>query len=360
MNTNGQKALELAAQISTTEKEKRKVKEIEMGLPASESVTDENITTFVRGEHPSYAGLATFLRSTYLEDVSKVGEVDVAFVGAPFDAGTTFRPGTRFGPEAMRNISKLYQTYHFEAGIDLKEHIKMADIGDIYSVHNLEKQFDQLSKAVSHIVNNGTFPVVLGGDHSIAYGTIKGLAEATEGKVGVIQLDRHLDMQEKEMDERMHDTPLFHASNLPNVDPKNIVHIGIGGWQNDVKGALAAKERGNTVLTMDDVDELGIDRIAEIALEKAWADGVEAVYLTIDVDCIDSGISMGTGWPEPGGFLPREVLRLVKKLAEKGLAGLEVVEVSPPYDHNNQTALMGTRIVCDVLSSLVKNKHLGA
>ncbi|UTR06939.1 agmatinase family protein [Alkalihalobacillus sp. LMS6] len=359
MKTHGQQALELAMTVSSKEKDRQQEKALTLGLTGSDRITDQSIPTFVRGDQPSYAGLATFLRSPYVEDVSTVGEYDVAFIGAPFDAGTTFRPGTRFGPEAMRSISKLYNSYHFESGVDLKEQLKMADLGDIYSVHHLEKQFDQLSKAINHVVSHQTFPVILGGDHSIAYGTIRGLAEATEGKVGIIQLDRHLDLQEKEMDERMHDTPLFHASQLPNVDPKNMVHIGIGGWQNDIQGAITAKKQGHTVLTMDDVDDLGIDRIIEIALEKAWADGVQAVYLTVDVDCMDSGVSMGTGWPEPGGFLPREVLKLVRGLAKKGLAGLEVVEVSPPYDHNSQTALMGTRIICDVLSSLVKHKHLG-
>jgi len=358
-NFEGDFALDAASKISRDQYEKRISNAQKTGLTASEGINDPNITTFVRGESPSYAGLSTFLRSPFLEDVNEVSKYDVAFVGAPFDAGTTFRPGTRFGPEAMRQISKLYRTYHFEAGIDLAESISMCDLGDIYSIHNLEKHNAQLEKALHHIISNGVFPVVLGGDHSIAYGTLRGVAKAIEGKVGVIQLDRHLDMQPSEMDEKMHDTPLFHASKLPNIDGKNIVQIGIGGWQNDVKGSIETKKNGNTILTMADVDEYGIAKIAEIALEKAWADGVKAVYLTVDIDSVDSGISMGTGWPEPGGFLPREILQLVKKLAEPGLIGMELVEVSPPYDHHNQTALMGTRIICDTLSSLVVNKRLG-
>lgn len=359
MNTHGEKALEKATQIPSVKKEEQLEQQMKMGLPPGKSINNEEVTTFVRGGSPSYAGIATFLKSKYLEDVNHVGDYDVAVMGAPFDVGTTFRPGTRFGPESIRSISKLYRPYHFEAGIDLKESLSICDLGDIYSIHNLEKQYDQLSKAVGHVVSNKTFPVVLGGDHSIAYGTIRGLSESIDGKIGVIQLDRHLDMQESEMDERMHDSPLYHAGKLGNVDPKNIVHIGIGGWQNDIKGAAEAKKRGNTVLTMDDVDDLGIQRVTEIALERAWANGVQAVYLTIDVDCVDSGISMGTGWPEPGGFLPREVLRLIKGLAAPGLAGLEVVEVSPPYDPQQQTALLAARFVCDTLSSLVANGKLG-
>ena len=359
MNQEGNFALNSAEEISRVQYEKRNADALKNGLTASDEVNDPLITTFVRGGKPSYAGLSTFLRSPFLEDVNKVNEFDVAFVGAPFDAGTTFRPGTRFGPESMRSISKLYQTYHFEAGIDLAESISMCDLGDIYSIHNLDKQNAQLEKALHHIVSNGTFPVVLGGDHSIGYGTLRGVASAVKGKVGVIQIDRHLDMEPSVMDEKMHDTPLFNASKLPNIDGNNIVQIGIGGWQNGVEGAKQAKKNGNTIITMGDVDSLGIDKVIELALDKAWANGVEAVYLTIDIDAVDSGISMGTGWPEPGGFLPREILKLVKGLAAPGLIGMELVEVSPPYDHNQQTALMGTRIICDVLSSLVVNKKLG-
>ncbi|HHX71204.1 MAG: agmatinase family protein [Miniphocaeibacter sp.] len=346
-NTHGEKAL-LAAE-----------KLVEKMGGMDKSKVKEKLPLFVRDDIPSYAGIATFLKTPYYEDYNNIKDLDVAFVGAPFDVGTTFRPGTRFGPESMRSISKLFKTYNFEAGIDLALEMKMGDIGDIFSIHAIDREIEQLSEAVSTILKQNVFPVVLGGDHSIAYGTIKGVAKSIEGKVGVIQLDRHLDMTPLMMGEKMHDTPLYHAGSLPNVDPKNIVHIGIGGWQNDARAAAGTKERGQTVLTVDDVDELGVDKVAEIALEKAWANGVEAVYLTVDVDVIDSGISNGTGWPEPGGLLPREVLRLVRKLAEPGLIGMEVVEVSPPYDDNNQqTALMGVRIICDTLCSLVQNGHL--
>lgn len=359
MTFHGTQALDEAARIGTSAQDARAIRARNLGLPASDGIENNGITTFARAGSPSYAGIATFLRSPYLEDALRVGEYDVAFLGAPFDAGTTYRPGTRFGPEAMRQISKLYRTFHFEAGIDLAESVRMCDLGDVYSIHNLEKQTQQLAKAVGHVRSAGTLPVVLGGDHSIALGTITGIAEATDGNIGIIQLDRHLDMQSLEMDEQMHDTPLFHAGKLPNVNPRNIVHVGIGGWQNDVRGAVHAKENGQTVLTMDDVEELGVSRIVEIALDKAWAGGVKAVYLTVDIDCVDSCFSMGTGWPEPGGFLPREILKLVKGLATPGLAGLEVVEISPPYDHNEQTALLGTRIICDALSAMVAGGTLG-
>ncbi|MCQ4922249.1 agmatinase family protein [Tissierella carlieri] len=318
----------------------------------------EGLPLFVRDDLPSYSGIATFLKSPYIENPNDIKDLDVVFLGAPFDVGTTFRPGTRFGPESMRSISKLFKTYNFEQGIDLAQEIKMGDLGDIYSIHNIDRYIDQLAGAVSTVLKQGVFPVILGGDHSIAYGTIKGVAESIDGNVGVIQLDRHLDTTPYMMGEKMHDTPLYHAGQLKNVNPENIVHIGIGGWQNDPRAAVGTKERGETVLTCDDVEELGVDKVAEIALEKAWANGVKAVYLTVDIDVVDSGFISGTGWPEPGGLTSREVLRLVRRLAEPGLVGMELVEVSPPYDNNQQTALLGVRIICDTICSLVKNKHL--
>lgn len=318
----------------------------------------DGLPLFVHDDLPSYTGIATFLKSPYYKDPYNIQELDVAFVGAAFDVGTTFRPGTRFGPEGMRSISKLFKTYNFDEGIDLAQEIKMGDIGDIYSIHNLDRYMEQLAQAVNTILKQGVFPVVLGGDHSIGFGTVMGVSRSIKGKVGVIHLDRHIDTTPYMQGEKMHDCPYYHAGLLENVDPKNLVHLGIGGWQNDPRAAVGSKERGETILTIDDIVELGVDKAAEIALEKAWAGGVEAVYLTVDIDVVDSGIITGTGWPEPGGLLPREVLRLCRKLAEPGLIGMELVEVSPPYDNASQTALLGARIICDTLCSLVKHKRL--
>ncbi len=118
-------------------------------------------------------------------------------------------------------------------------------------------------------------------------------------------------------------------------------------------------ERNTNVLTTRDVEELGIDKTAEIALDLAWKNA-DAVYLSLDVDCVDCGFAPGTGWPEPGGFLPREVLNLVGKVAAQGLCGIEVVEVSPPYDTSDITSLLGVRVIVDALGSLVAHGKLGA
>jgi len=136
------------------------------------------------------------------------------------------------------------------------------------------------------------------------------------------------------------------------------VQIGIGGWQSPREGVKVGRDRKSTVITVGDVERVGIAKIAEIALETAWK-GAKAVYLSFDIDVIDAGFVPGTGWPEPGGLLPREALNLVKMVSEPGLAGIEVVECSPPYDWAEQTALLSSRVILDSLAAQVRSGKLG-
>ena len=200
---------------------------------------------------------------------------------------------------------------------------------------------------------------MLGGDHSIGFPCVRGIANCTSKRIGIIHFDRHIDIQEKDLDERMHTTPWYWATNLPNVSPKNLVQLGIGGWQVPRPGVAEARKRETNVLTIGDIEELGLEKTAEIALELAWKDA-DAVYISFDVDCLDCGFVPGTGWPEPGGFLPREALKILGLVAAEGVCGVEVVEVSPPYDTSDITALVGVRVVVEVLGALVANGKMGA
>jgi agmatinase len=157
----------------------------------------------------------------------------------------------------------------------------------------------------------------------------------------------------------MHTTPWFHATNLTNVPATNLVQIGIGGWQVPRQAVKEARKRNTTIITMNDVEQLGLDKVAEIALEMAWKD-VDGVYLSFDIDCVDAGFVPGTGWPEPGGFLPREILSLLSKVAKEGIIGMEVVEVSPPYDVSDITSLMAMRAIVDVLGTVVAHGKMGS
>jgi len=357
---HGWKCMHREGEIPTTAWEEEVRRGLELGLQGADSIEDKSIPTFSRGELPHFAGINTFLKAPYVEDVRDVGKYDAAILGAPFDGGTTYRPGTRFGPQGIRRISALYNPYNYEIGVDLREQMTLCDIGDVFTIPaNIEKTFDQISKAVAHVFASGAMPIILGGDHSIGFPTVRGIASQTDKKIGIIHFDRHADIQEKDLDERMHTTPWFHATNLPNAPASNLVQVGIGGWQVPRAAVAEARKRDTTIITMHDVEKLGLDKVAEIALEVAWKDA-DAVYISFDIDSVDAGFVPGTGWPEPGGFLPREILYLLGAVAKEGICGMEVVEVSPPYDISDITSLMATRAVVDVLGTLVAHGKMGA
>ena len=330
------------------------------GLEAAESIVDRNISTFSRGELPHFAGINTFMKAPYLEDVNQVGNYDVAIVGVPHDCGTTYRPGTRFGPQGIRRISALYTPYNYEMGVDLREQITLCDVGDIFTIPaNNEKSFDQISKGIAHVFSSGAFPIILGGDHSIGFPTVRGVCRHLgDKKVGIIHFDRHVDTQEIDLDERMHTCPWFHATNMANAPAENLVQLGIGGWQVPREGVKVCRERGTNVLTVTDITEMGLEAAARYAIERA-TDGTDCVYISFDIDCIDAGFVPGTGWPEPGGLLPREALKLLELIVRNvPVCGLELVEVSPPYDISDMTSLMATRVICDTMAHLVVSGQL--
>jgi agmatinase len=376
----GNRNLKRMKRISQKKQDEEIARCLELGLEAADSINDRTISLFSRGHQPAFAGINTFMKAPYCEDIRKVGAYEAAFVGIPFDTGTTYRPGTRFGPQAVRRISAVYDGYSVDAGVDIFEELDFCDAGDVFVIPgNIEKTFDQVSKAVSHVFTSGVFPILCGGDHSLGYPNVRGIAPHIDGNVGIIHFDRHIDMQDMDMDERMHTTPWYWTSNahedvefhathhdhshmhdvgLANCPPKNLVQIGIGGWYGSRPGSEVARERGSSVMTMKDVEELGIQKAAEMALELAWK-GAKAVYLSFDIDSIDPGFAPGTGTPEPGGFMPREALEMVRLIAREGLCGMEVVEVSPPYDVNDNTSQLACRVMLDVLGTLVFEGKLG-
>lgn len=376
----GSRNLKRLSRISQTKQDEEIRRSLELGLEAADSINDRTISLFSRGHLPAFAGINTFMKAPYCEDIRRVSEYEAAFVGIPFDTGTTYRPGTRFGPQAVRRISAVYDGYCVDGGVDLPEELDLCDAGDVFVIPgNIEKTFDQVSKAVSHIHTSGVFPILCGGDHSLGYPNVRGVAPHIDGNVGIIHFDRHIDMADIDMDERMHTTPWYWTSNdhesvrrershhdhshmhdvgLSNCPPKNLVQIGIGGWYGSRRGSEIARERGTSVLTMKDVEEAGVHKAAEMALELAWKNA-KAVYLSFDIDSIDPGFAPGTGTPEPGGFTPREALEMVRLIAREGLCAMEVVEVSPPYDVNDNTSQLACRVMLDVLGTMVVEGHLG-
>jgi agmatinase len=164
----GTRAAQLEGRLPKDQAEKRQAEVHARGLEAAASVRDRTIPLFARGNSPRFAGMDTFLRVPYLDDLRDLHGYDVAFVGEPLDTGTTYRPGARFGPAALRRISALASGYSLELGIDLGESLHMVDVGDVHIIPgNIEKSFDQITEAMRYIVATGVFPVVLGGDHSV-------------------------------------------------------------------------------------------------------------------------------------------------------------------------------------------------
>jgi agmatinase len=355
---HGTWATEREGEWPTRRRDERVQQALEYGLESAASIRDRKIPLFNRSA-AGYSNSGRFLGAPFLEDMRNLGGQDVAFIGVPLDTGTTFRSGTRFGPEAMRRMSSLGHGYNPEMGVDLIESLAMVDVGDVSVIPaNIEKSFDQVARAIGYLTEREVFPVVLGGDHSIGYPDVMGISPYIDGNIGIIHFDRHSDLSEFNMDERMHGTPFFHATNIPNAPPANLVQIGIGGWTGSREGLRVARERQATVITLEDVDRYGIDRVAEYALDIAWRNA-RAVFVSFDIDAVDPAFAPGTGTPEPGGFLPRELLRLLRLVSREGIAGLEVVEVSPPYDVADITALLGVRSILSVLGELVLAGKLG-
>ena len=355
----GTEMLHAEARLSSRRRKERTERALELGLQSAESIGDRTIPLFNRGGSGRFSNSGTYLSSPFLEDMRELGGQDVAVLGVPLDTGTTFRSGTRWGPQAMRAVTAQHSGYNFELGVDLVESLDMVDVGDVSVIPaNIEKSFDQIDKAVAYIHERGVFPVILGGDHSIGYPDIRGLAPYIDGNIGIIHFDRHTDTSELNLDERMHGTPFFHATNIKNAPPANLVQIGIGGWTGSRMGVRNVRERRATSITITDIERFGLDRIAEMALEIAWK-GAKAVFLSFDIDSVDPAFAPGTGTPEAGGLLPREAFRMLHLVTREGLAGMEVVEVSPPYDVGDITSVLGARVINDVLGMLVNAGKLG-
>jgi agmatinase len=351
-------AVEREAELPNTMHEREIARGLEMGLQGADSIADRTIPTFSRGELPHFAGINTFLKAPYVEDVRTCGEYDVAIVGVPFDGGTTYRSGTRFGPQGIRRISALYGPYSFELGVDLRESITMCDLGDIFVIPaNIEKAFDQISKGVAHVFESGAFPIVLGGDHS-RLPDHSGCGAAPERQPGHHPLRpacRHSGNGPGRAHAHHALVPRHRYPERATEEPRTDRDWRMAGTSPGVK---VGRERGTTIMTVTDCVEMGIEEAAARALDVAW-DGADAVWLSFDVDCLDAAFVPGTGWPEPGGFLPREVLKFIQIIADAApLAGIEVVECSPPYDNAEITSLLSTRVICDTLGCLVCSGHL--
>jgi agmatinase len=303
------------------------------------------------GEKPDYAGLLTFGGAPYTQDPALLAGFDVAIVGAPTDDLVSDRPGTRFGPRAIRAAS-CPPGPHLEAKIDAFAELRIVDFGDAPVMPaDAARSHAAITATVGQVLDAGLIPIVLGGDHSIAEPDIRACA-ARHGPVGLVHFDTHTDTGREVFGvEISHGTPMFRLVDAGHVDPSRYVQIGLRGyWPGEAEFGWQA-EQGITSFFAHAVRELGIDEVVRQTVTRV---GDGPVYLSVDVDVLDPAFAPGTGTPEPGGMTSTELLGGCRRLAQElELVGAEVVEVIPTaVGSADITALVADRIVREILTGI--------
>ena len=311
---------------------------------------------------PSYVGLPTYQKLPLVTDASALRDrsPDVAIVGAPFDDAVTHRPGARFGPRAIRAAS-----YHagsvnsLQLGVEPFEVLDVVDAGDApVTPANLGRSHDVIRRKVLDVARSGAVPIVLGGDHSITFPSASAVAEAIAPRgLGVVHFDAHADTASNSWGVlASHGTPMRRLIESGAVAGRNFVQVGLRGYWPPPPVLAWMEEHGLRWHLMTEIEERGAEAVIADAIREAL-DGPQAIYLSVDIDVIDPGMAPGTGTPEPGGMLTREVLRAVRQIVGAvDLAGMDVVEVAPAYDVSDVTAAAAHRCVLEAISALAAKR----
>jgi agmatinase len=307
-----------------------------------------------------YGPDATFLGvpGADLADEPSYAEADIVILGAPFDGGTSHRPGARFGPQAIRGTDYLPHDAsrpHLALGVDPLTELRVVDAGDAEMPSgDTELSLRRLEEAVHRICRAGAVPVILGGDHTIALPDATGVARHVGwGRVSVIHFDAHADTGDTQWGSLYgHGTPMRRLIESGAVRGDRFLQLGLRGyWPGPQTLDWMAGQRMLS-FEMTEVVARGLDACLDDAFAIA-TDECDGVFLSVDVDVVDPGMAPGTGTPEPGGLTGRQLLDAVRRIAmEMPLAGMDVVEVSPPYDHAEITAYLGNRVVLEALSGI--------
>lgn len=304
-----------------------------------------------------FVGISTFGKSPYEPDWAKIN-ADVAILGAPFDFGTQWRPGARFGPRAIREASTLFSfghagAYDHEDDTTYLDGVAMVDIGDADIVHtDTTTSHANIEAGVRAILRAGALPVVLGGDHSINIPCIN--AFAGRGPIHIVQIDAHLDF----VDER-HGVRFGHGNPMRRAAEKDYVtglsQFGIRNVSSTAKeGYDAARRMGSDILSVRQIRKLGVEAVLDRVPK-----GVD-YYITIDIDGFDPSIAPGTGTPSHGGFIYYEVLELLDGLTRRGrVVGIDLVEVAPDYDHTGTTAILAAQVLLNLIGRVFEARRQG-
>ncbi len=299
-----------------------------------------------------FVGISTFAKSPYVENWDEI-EADIAVLGAPFDFGTQWRPGARFGPRAVREASTLFSFGHAGAydheddATYLDGSVRIVDLGDADIIHTkTEESHANIELGVGKILKAGALPVTIGGDHSINIPCINAFAEdcAQNGPIHVVQIDAHLDF----VDER-HGVTAGHGNPMRRAIEKDYVsgmtQLGIRNVSSTAKeGYDDARARGSDILSVRQVRKLGAEAVLARIPQGA------RYYVTIDIDAFCPSIAAGTGTPSHGGFLYYDVLEILQGLAKRGdVVGIDLVEVAPAYDPTESTQILAAQLLLNFL-----------
>jgi len=281
-----------------------------------------------------------------------------AIIGAPFDGGTSHRSGCRFGPQAIRITDYLPQDGmrpSMALGVDPLIELGVVDLGDVEMPSgDTERSLKLLEDRVAAVADAGVIPVILGGDHTIALPDVTALARKVGwGRVSVIHFDAHADTGDTQFGSlHGHGTPMRRLIESGACRGDRFLQIGLRGYWPEPETLAWMAEQGMRSFEMGEIVDRGLDAVLDEAIAIAM-DDCDAVFLSVDVDVVDPGSAPGTGTPEPGGLSSRQLLDAVRRIAmTTPLMGMDVVEVSPPYDHAEITAYLGNRVVLEALSGI--------
>ena len=302
---------------------------------------------------PRFTEIATFMRAPH---AATLDDLDIAMIGVPMDLGVTNRPGARHGPREIRNASSLMRAMNMSTRVQPFALARIADVGDvpIDNLFNLDDAIAQIADYYRAIHAAGVMPLSAGGDHSITYPIMQGIA--ADRPVGMVHIDAHLDTWGEFYGSKFHHgAPFRLAVEAGVLDPERCIQIGIRGGQNTLEGYEFSTSHGMRVVTMDEFVALGVDAVIAEA-RKVVGDG--PTYITFDVDGLDPVYAPGTGTPEIGGITTVDALRLLRGLRGLNLVGGDVVEVAPPFDQTGNTALVGASLMFEILCLLAES-HAG-
>ena len=296
---------------------------------------------------PRFGQLATFM---LLPAATSLEGIDIALTGIPYDGGTSYRSGARFGPRAVREQSSLIRTWHPVLKVHPFERLRVADCGDVDIVPiSIERTYEAISRRIDEITSAGATPVCVGGDHSVTLPILRSVARK-HGPVGVVHFDAHPDTWDEYFGSKFfHGTPFRRAIEEGLIEPTRMIQIGIRGPLYGPEDFAFHDQHGIEVLRIEPIKEQGVAWAAS-RLERLR--GVP-VYCSFDIDAVDPAFAPATGTPEVGGLTSYEALALVRALQGLTLVGADVVEVSPPYDGPGQiTALLAANLLFEIVSLL--------